>query len=316
MLSRIAESLFWVGRYLERAEDTARVLDAHLSQMMEASPVDETTACEALLAVMEAVPPAGQRPDVDSVTQLLAYEDSNLSSIVGSISAAREGARSAREAISSEMWEGINSTHIGVLDQRRAALAYGPAAFFRYVRIQGAAIWGLADNSMSRDDAWRFMVLGRSLERIDMTARLLTVRYSSGSSSADWVTTLRCSSAHEAYLRTYKRSVDPALVIEFLLLDRLFPRSVLHTLGVAETVLDELDLRAGWSANFGEARRLLGRARTELEFRQVDELLDGLTALLERLQDHVAEASDEVAEQFFLRASSAPWRSEQQVVVR
>ena len=316
MLSRIAESLFWVGRYLERAEDTARVLDAHLSQMMEASPVDEATACEHLLAVMEASPPSDRGPDVDSVTHLLAFEESNPSSIIGSISAAREGARSAREAISSEMWECINSTYIGVREHRRVALAYGPSAFFTYVRVQIATVSGLADNSMSRDDAWRFMMLGRSLERIDMTARLLTVRYSSGSSSADWITTLRCSSAHEAYLRTYRRGVDPALVIEFLLLDRLFPRSVLHTLDLAEGVLDELDLRAGWSANFGEARRLLGRARTELEFRQVDELLDGLSDLLEHLQDLVADASDAVGQQFFLRAPTAPWHSELIGVVR
>lgn len=308
MLSRIAESLFWTGRYLERAEDTARVLDAHLHQMLEASPVDETTACRALLEVMEVKVPDDVQPDAELVTHVLAFDDTEPSSITSSIRAARDAARSAREAISSEMWECLNSTYNGLREQRRMAEAVGPSGFFRYVRTQGAALAGLADSSMSRDDGWRFLVLGRAIERVDMTARLLTVRYASNTSSADWVTTLRCSSAHEAYLRTYRRAVDGSLVIEFLLLDRLFPRSVMHSLTLAERILVELDLDAG-QVGGSEVRRLLGRARTELEYREVGELLGDLSGHLERLQELVAAASEAIGRRFFRPEETETWHT-------
>jgi uncharacterized alpha-E superfamily protein len=152
---------------------------------------------------------------------------------------------------------------------------------------------------MSRDDGWRFLVLGRSLERVDMTARLLSARYGESWGQAGWVTTLRCCSAYEAYLRTYQRAVDASLAAEFLVLDRLFPRSVFHALRTAEQCLAELAPSVGRAGSDDEARRRLGQARTELEFRSVDELLADLPGHLFRLQQHCYHAGSAVAARYF-----------------
>ena len=144
-----------------------------------------------------------------------------------------------------------------------------PTPFFTYVKERAAILNGLADSTMSRDDGWLFLVLGRSLERVDMTARLLSASFGDGTEQAELVTTLRCCSAHEAFLRTYRRRVEPDLVAEFLLLDRLFPRSAFHALELAEECLAQLQPGAGRAGLDDEARRILGRARTDLEFRRV-----------------------------------------------
>ncbi|PRC49281.1 hypothetical protein C6A85_75545, partial [Mycobacterium sp. ITM-2017-0098] len=126
---------------------------------------------------------------------------------------------------------------------------------------------GLADSTLSRDDGYRFMVLGRAIERVDMTVRLLLSRVGDSASSPAWVTVLRSAGAHDTYLRTYRGVLDAGRVVEFMLLDRLFPRSVMYSLRLAEHSLDELHKRrlkrVGSTA---EAQRLLGRARSELEF--------------------------------------------------
>src|SRR5215210_6122729 len=156
---------------------------------------------------------------------------------------------------------------------------------------------------MSRDDGWLFLVLGRSLERVDMTARLLSASFGDAAGPAEWVTTLRCCSAHEAFLRTYRRSVEPDLVAEFLLLDRLFPRSAFHALGRAEKCLAELEPGAGRAGLDDEARRILGRARTDLEFRRVEELIADLPAYLSALQAACSAAGDSLARRFFRQSA-------------
>ncbi|HUY31113.1 MAG TPA: alpha-E domain-containing protein [Acidimicrobiales bacterium] len=313
MLSRIAESLFWVGRYLERAEDTARILDVQIHQLLEDAASDEAVASRALLSVM-GIPETGDAAlELGRVTALLAFDLSQPSSIVSSIVGARESARGIRETISSELWECLNATYVA-LDQRVAtARAIGPHAFFRFakfVKERVAIAAGIADATMSRDDGWRFLVLGRSLERVDMTARLLGVRLSLPESMSDWVTTLRCCSAHEAYLRTYHGTVDAARSTEFLLLDRLFPRSAYFALATAESCLSELDPDRGRLGPEDEARRVLGRARAALEYRRIGELLDGLPTHLTSLQRSCSEASSAVAARYFHREPDLEWRAE------
>lgn len=305
MLSRIAESLYWMGRHVERAEDTARILDVQVLRMLEDRAVDESVACGALLGIM-GVPPADGPLGVARVTEALAFAGSG-SSIVGSLNAAREHARGAREAISSEMWECLNATWNALPGQVEIAGAIGPHAFFRFVKERAAIMAGLADSTMSRDDGWRFLVLGRSLERVDMTARLLWAGFNGSSGPPDWVATLRSCSAHEAFLRTYRRTVDPSRVAEFLLLDRLFPRSAFHSIDVAERCLAELDPRAGRTGLEDEARRILGRARTELEFRRVAELIGQLPSHLEGLQAACAEAHAALSARYFRRTAAIHW---------
>jgi uncharacterized alpha-E superfamily protein len=208
--------------------------------------------------------------------------------------AAWENARGAREAISSEMWETLNSTHEALPDTDRS-----PHAFFAWIKERNAILAGQADSTMSRDDGWRFLVLGRSLERVDMTARLLSARYGESWGRAGWVTTLRCCSAYEAYLRTYQRAVDASLAAEFLVLDRLYPRSLFHALRTAEQCLADVSPSLGRVGSDNAARRRLGQARTELEFRSVDELLADLPGHLFRLQQQCHEASGLVADRYF-----------------
>ena len=164
---------------------------------------------------------------------------------------------------------------------------------------------GLADSTLSRDDGYRFMLLGRAIERVDMTVRLLLSRVGDRASSPAWVTVLRSAGAHDTYLRTYRGVLDASRVVEFMLLDRLFPRSVYYSLRLAEHSLDELDhhphSRVGATA---EAQRLLGRARSELEFLRPGLLLDSLEERLGGLQRTCRELGEALALQYF---HSAPW---------
>jgi uncharacterized alpha-E superfamily protein len=309
VLSRIAESLYWVGRYAERAEDTARILDVHVHRSLEDPSVEEDSACRGLLAVMGLAPP-DQPIDTSALIEMLGFDRGSPTSSAGALVAARENARSARDSISSEMWECLNATYNALPGVIARVSGGSPHAYFAYVKERAAILAGLADSTMSRDDGWRFLVLGRSLERVDMTARLLTASFGDAAGPSEWVTTLRSCSAHEAFLRTYRRRVEPDLVAEFLLLDRLFPRSAFHALGQAEECLAELQPGASRSGLDDEARRILGRARTELEFRRVHELIADLPAYLCSLQAACSEAGDAVARRFFRQSAPLEWSLE------
>jgi uncharacterized alpha-E superfamily protein len=322
VLSRIAESLFWVGRYIERAEDTARILDVHIHHLLEGPGSSEAEICQLLLTVMgltgEAQLPslvsallddqeASEGPDARLVTELLAFSDDNPSSIVSSLRAARSNARGVSEAISSEMWEALNTTYNALPGQVGLGRRIGPHGFFRFVRERAAVFAGLTDSTMSRDDAWRFLVLGRSIERVDMLARLLSTAVRGGDPDVDWVVLLRSCSAHEAFLRTYHREPEPILAAEFLFLDRLFPRSVFCALYTAESCLAELDPRADRAGTADEPRRILGRVRTQLEFGRTDALLEGLPGHLDAVQDGCREASAALAARYFRQTSPIEW---------
>ena len=313
MLSRVAESLYWIGRYVERAEDTSRLLDVHVHTLLEDPEVDEPSACRDLLAVMGVPAPEGPL-DARRTTELLAFEPDATSSIVGALAGARENARGVREVVSSELWECLNATYHALPAQQAAARRSGPDAFFGYVRGRAAMVTGLLDSTMPRDDGWRFLVLGRSLERVDMTSRLLWARARQSGSSAGWVGLLRSCSAHEAYLRTYRSAVEPERVLEFLVLDRLFPRSVYASLTVAEACLAELDAPTarppGRTGVDDRARRLLGRARTDLEFRVAEDLVEDLPELLDRLQRTCSGVGDAVATRYFHRGATISWAAE------
>jgi uncharacterized alpha-E superfamily protein len=307
VLSRIAESLYWFGRHVERAEDTARILDVHYHLLLEDRWVDETAACCALLEVMGLPERVTDECDSLEVTWALAFDESYGGSILGSLGAAWDNARGAREAISAEMWECVNTTHQLLRVRADAVRDQTPHDFFRWVKERSAILAGLADSTMARDDGWRFLVLGRSLERVDMTARLLSARYGESWGQAGWVTTLRCCSAYEAYLQTYQRAVDASLAAEFLVLDRLFPRSVFFALRTAEDCLAQLAPGAGRAGLDDDARRLIGRARTELEFRSTGDLLGDLPGHLFRLQQLCFEAGGAVGSRYFRAARPMEW---------
>jgi uncharacterized alpha-E superfamily protein len=207
--------------------------------------------------------------------------------------------------VSSELWQCINAMWNAVPERQRAARRVGPHEFFTFVEDRAAMFAGLADSTMSRDDGWRFLVLGRSVERVDMIVRMLMSRVGDRPTSPGWVTVLRSAGAHDTYLRTYRGALDASRVVQFLLLDRLFPRSVFHALQQAESCLDDLD--HGPAARIGagaEAARLLGKARSELEFLRLTDLLDDLTGRLQDLQTMVREVGEAVSRQYF---HAVPW---------
>jgi uncharacterized alpha-E superfamily protein len=319
MLSRIAECLFWIGRYVERAEDTARILDVHIHHLLEAPAAVEAELCHSLLAIMGLADSApGSEGAVSTTarraTERLAFDRTNPSSIASCLIAARVNALSVSEAISSEMWEALNVTYHALPSQLELSQQATPYAFFRFVRERAAIVAGLTESTMSRDDGWRFLVLGRSLERVDMLARLLATEVAGGGPEADWVILLHSCSAHEAFLHTYRREPNPALAAEFLLLDRLFPRSVFCALSAAEDRLAELDPVAGRAGTTNEARRILGHLRTTLEFSRIDDLIQNLGGLLSSLQQGCSAASAAVAARYFRHSALVEWCQEGQMV--
>lgn len=304
MLSRIAESMFWIGRYVERAEDTARILDVQTQLILEDASLDEDAACRALLSIMGAEEEPTTRVDLALVHDRLCFDPTSPTSIASALAAARESARRARETLSVPMWEAINTTYraipSGQFQQRRVP------GVFQWVRGRAALINGTADATTVRDEGWHFLMLGRCVERADMTSRLVATA-AQGSGGAPWTQTLRACGAYEAFLRTYRGLETERAAAEFLLLDRLFPRSVVFALSRAEQCLENLEssARAGFQS---DAQRLLGRMRAELEYRSLADLVDDLPQEMERLQVACATATEAVTRRYFAGAEAMAWQ--------
>jgi uncharacterized alpha-E superfamily protein len=306
MLSRIAESLFWIGRYVDRADNTARLLDLHFNVLLEDPWVDEPTANASLLQVMHVGYDEAEDVTRDMVLEYLAYDVDRSSSIAGTLTAARENARRAREVISTEVWESLNSTRQQLASRARTRRPY---TYFEWVRERAAVVWGLSGATTSRDDTWLFMDLGRSIERADMIARLLMTRSLAGTIGANWTTLLRSCAAHEAYLRRVRSLVSEERAAEFLLIDRMFPRSIAYNLERAERIIATLDPDAPRRSPSVQARFALGRARSDLEYRQVRDILDDLPGRMQEVQVACAQASDLISERFFQPATTV-WTQE------
>ncbi|WP_068251868.1 alpha-E domain-containing protein [Janibacter corallicola] len=304
MLSRIADCLFWIGRYVERADGTARIVDALRLQLLEDPGAVEQAACT---MVLRGIMGYGDVGDVDYVdtSRMLVFDARNPNAISGSWHAARENARRARETISTETWETINTTF-----HRWNSFTPGRATQYHlgWVRERAALLDGIADSTMSHDDAWDFLVLGRSLERADMTARLVAT----GATPAGptWTSVLASCGAQQAMLRTMRGIITDRTAAAFLALDRQFPRSVLAALKEAEerlVVLAPDKDRVGFS---DEARRILGHVRTQLEFSSPDAVLRDLPERMQEVQEAVMATSDAIAERYFRSGPLQEWTGE------
>jgi uncharacterized alpha-E superfamily protein len=313
MLSRIAESLYWIGRYVERADDTSRMLDVHLSLLIEEPWAPEDVVCESLLSAMGFPPEADpdQDPDVPrrsmgpaDVLVKLAWDQSNPASVVGALYAARENARRSREIVSTECWQSLNVTWHSA---NRPYFRTKPHEFFGWVRERCAAFVGTADSTLSRDEAWHFLLLGRSMERADMTARMVAARALAGNAGPSWVTLLRSCGAYHAFLRSSRGSVDDRKAIDFLLRDQLFPRSLVSALVSSERALDDLAVVGDRSSRAAEAHRVLGLIRSELEFAPSEDIMRDLHAVMERVQQSCSIASDAVTRRYFPRGLVTEW---------
>ena len=303
MLSRIAESLFWIGRYVERADVTARILDVQTQLLIEDPFVDEEESCRLLLGIMgvEHDGPVDQR----TMLRLLLSDVRSEASTAATLGAARESARRARETLSTDMWSAINTTWRAISTGRVPGMRSAMA--FDWVRERCSVINGVAGTTMSRDETWHFYVLGRSIERADMTARLLTTTALAGVPSGGWNATLRACGAYEAFLRTYRGLEADEAAAEFLLLDRLFPRSIMSALRTAERCLEDL-AAAGPRVGFGdEAQRLLGRARADLEYRPLAAILTDLPDEMEQLQVTCSAAAEAIGTKYFDTSEAIHW---------
>ncbi|HWD50965.1 MAG TPA: alpha-E domain-containing protein [Acidimicrobiales bacterium] len=303
LLSRVAESIFWVGRYVERAEGTARILDVSVFQALEQSDAEGAHAARRLLAVMGL-------PDVEDetlwqATERLATDPNSRSSIAGAVAAARENSRAVRHVVPVEFWEHINATWSSLPREWESTRWVGPAPYLSFVKTQVAGITGLADTLMSRDQTWLFFTLGRCLERTDVVARqLATVQFDEVFDSG-LVMLLRSCGGYEPYLRLSQGVVKPGRVLDFLLRDRLFPRSAFASLTLAEECLDQIN--AGRDGAWEDARGLVGLARAELEYSAPSTLSRGLETRLERLQGSISSVSDAVTRRYFAQDLPTQW---------
>lgn len=308
MLSRIAESLFWIGRYIERSDGTARILDVHMQLLLEDRWIDEDTACRSLLSVMGSYTPEGvthvRREDV---LAQLAVDRMNPSSIAYALGAARENARRAREIVSTELWEVLNTTNARMPRRLQTDKVH---EFFQWVRERAALSVGVVDSSTSRDEAWQFFTLGRSIERTDMTARLLATRTLTEVSGPSWTTILRSCGAYDAYLRTYRGTPSASNAAEFLLLDRLFPRSIIYSITQAEECMSAIDPRTDRVGHSNQVLRALGRIRNDLEYTAVDDILSELPPYMHKVQKVTREASEAIRDRFFPTQAETSWIGE------
>lgn len=303
MLARDAESLFWIGRYMERAEDTARLLDVTYHGLLETTAAEERAAWSGVLAAVgleRAFEATGRPLTAIAVCDFLVADRTNRGSIIAAVEQGRENARTVRGWLSTELWSAINSFCLGLRQRNvRTDLEHEPHDLYGFVRRECQAVAGVAHETMARDEGWRFLELGWHLERAEWACRLLRVRQAQLGSSGfhEWVGTLRSASALEAYRRTNRASMDPADVVAFLLLSRTFPRSVLHAVRTAE---GSLQLLSPGEPELTRPLRLLGRLRADLEFADVRELMAGdLSAHLFAVEGAIRQVCTAVDLQYF-----------------
>jgi len=288
MLSRVAEAIYWIGRYVERAENTARLLDValrstrELSHSFRAEP-DTAGELRLVLAALGAEALYAQRGGPVTEDGLAAFlvvdRDSSLS-VVFSLTAARENARGVRESISTEMWEELNRTYLSL---QRVTTAYllieGLHDFCRQIRLGCQLFHGVTDATMPQDEAWHFLQVGKYLERAGMTARILAARSDQfdsldGSTAEEvhrWLGLLRSISAYEAYVRLTPAGLNPTDVAAFLLLSQVFPRSLAFGARRVHEEIEAINLELGLAGAGGPANRAGGLA-SRLRYTRMEEI--------------------------------------------
>lgn len=295
MLARHAENMFWAGRYLERAEDTARMLQATLRSSVSSGRGTASLHYRALLQTLRLDDP-GPALDVGTLLNRLVSDPNAPGSIVAGIGHARENLRTLRDQIPSELWEHTNGLHLRLRRPDFARqLATEPYDTLDMVKVRCQTLAGIVATAMAREEGYRFLILGVTIERALMTCRLVNVRYPAMSSASyeETALTLRSASALEAYQRSYLSSSDPADVARFLLVNERFPRAVLACLRQAE------DQLRGIGGPHTRPMRHLGRIRSSLEYADFDELIESLATHLDELEFGIRATAEEVALQYF-----------------
>jgi uncharacterized alpha-E superfamily protein len=307
-----------MSRYIERAENVARVIDVNLNLMLDL-PLGSTEQWQPLVDTTgdnRAFKERYGRATRQKVIHFLAFDLDNPNSIVSCVRTARENARSVREVISSEMWEQINQFYLMVnRATARVESLTEPQEFFASVKTASQLVAAVTDATMTHGEGWHFSRLGRELERADKTSRILDVKYflllptvaDVGTTFDDiqWAAVLRSASAFEMYRKRHGR-IAPNRIVEFLVFDPEFPRAIRYCAMAARESVHAISGTAhGMFRNPGE--RLLGELCSELAYAQVDEIIaKGLHEYLDELQTKMNGVSGGIYDTFFAARVDAP----------
>jgi len=308
VLSRVADDLFWLSRYLERAISTVRLIDVTWHLELDVAEEAEADLWAPVLGYaageLQVHVPGRVGTSSQAVRRYLGLDPGNPNSLVSCIASARAAARGVRESISSEMWEQLNTLYLSLVDPRLSAQAEAdPHGFYRRVRDGAQFFQGLADSTLAHDEPWHFFCLGKYLERADDVTRILNLQTHLLRDERDrdedtlrWLAVLRSCGSAEAYARYYSLRVDPARAIEFLLLNPVFPQSVRFSLGAAANALAAIaEPRQRRGEPPSPAVRALGLLYAELEHAAVDEVLEqGFPEFLADVQRRIVTVCEHV----------------------
>jgi uncharacterized alpha-E superfamily protein len=318
MLSRVAETIYWMSRYVERAENVARFIDVNLNLMLDApdgagrqwQPLVNTTGDHEDFAQR-----CGEATQ-SNVIQFLTFDRDNPNSIISCLRAARENARSVREIISSEMWLQLNKFYLMVNNAASSQKGLeSPPAFFTEVRLASHLFTGVTDATMTHGEAWHFCRLGRKLERADKTSRILDVKYfillrsvadvGTPFDDVQWAAVLRSASAFEMYRQRHGR-ISPKDIVQFLLLDAEFPRAIRFCLNAARDSLYAISgTPPGTFRNHPE--KMLGQLCSDLACAHVEEIVSkGLHEYLDSLQTRMNGVGFGIYETFLAKRVPDP----------
>ena len=305
MLSRLAESFYWIGRYVERAEATARLLAEHHQLIIEDKRIPTAMGAAVLLEALSLEntdPPVGNPVQL---ARLVLGTPEQPSTVSGAVHSGRESARAIRDALSAEVFEALNSVDM------RLSLAIGkadirsPGVLLYGVLERLAVVHGMIDWTSPRDEGYLFLRLGRSLERIDMTARLLAVHHDELWPESGPVAMLRATGALHAFLRG-RNPMSGEQVRGFLVLDPLFPRSMLGSSRIAEETVRSLEAQGSLDTS-GKLLRTVGLLRSELEFSTSSPAPVTVDEMAENGLHRASQAGGEVSEAFFRQVGTTVW---------
>ena len=305
MLSRVAESLYWTARYVERAEDVTRLLDVDYHALLDAHVADHGEAWHRLVALLGAEDAYNEHFEsftAQNVADWLLWHDGNPNAVVACITTARENARSVREQISGEMWEAINSLFLLVGRANRRAVTRGPHTFFEQVRNGAHRFQGCADATMTHGEPYEFIQLGLHLERAATTVRVVRSRYPVAVALADddpaqayeLIALLKSCSAFEAYVKRHGATFEPLDIAEALVRSEQFPRAVLYCLRTCAEAVDRI------AGEQGSPQRVLGRLCADVEYGEIgDPSGVAVARALSELLAGIHRAGDVLTTEFF-----------------
>ena len=306
LLSRVADALYWISRYLERAEHTARLIDVRLDLGLDRRRgADEAWQFERLYAALRLVAPEGVGAlGPATLVDALMFDASNRDSVLSCVTLARENARQVREEISSEMWEQINALFLRIKQAQRERTALARPHYLSRAVIEGVHLFqGVTDATMGHGEGWQFLQVGRYIERAGGTAALVDLHVKAGAAAGagpvEWLGLLRSCAALEAYCRCYTADLRPRRIVEFLLLNVEFPRSVRFAAARVESALRTIARQIGRAAG-GRPERLAGRLHASLDYGQVDEILDDPHAFLDGITRHASQVHAAIYQSYIM----------------